>query len=114
MRRAACGPLAGPRVRTASIGEMDRLSAPAPWEALGGMGRAPAEAGDTGRELRRRLLAYGLRHCLTPAQREAVELCWGQGLTVTGAAALLGLSPSAVSRRLTAAMGRLRALAGEG
>ena len=104
MRRAACGPLAG---------RPSRIVRPECWDNI----RAPqAEEGpaDPGRELRRRLLAYGLRHCLTPAQREAVELCWGRGLTVTGAAALLGLSPSAVSRRLTAAMGRLRALAGEG
>lgn len=112
MRRAACGPVAGPRVRDATIDRMDRLSAPAPWELLCGAERDPGSP-DTGRELRRKLLAYGLRHCLTPGQREAVELCWGQGLTVTGAAAALGLNPSTVSRRLTAAMGKLRALAGE-
>lgn len=115
MRRAACAPLAGSRVREASIDGMDRLSAPAPWELPGGTERDPgAGASDTKQELRRKLLAYGLRYCLTPAQREAVELCWGQGLTITGAAAELGLNPSTVSRRLTAAMGKLRALAGEG
>lgn len=101
MRRADCRPLAEPRRRAARLESFSRLAAP-----------EEGEAADSRRELQRRLLAYGLAHCLTPAQREAVELCYGQGLTMTQAARRLGVSPSAVSRRLSAALTRLRALAG--
>ena len=102
MRRAACGPLAG---------RPSRIVRPECWDNI----RAPqAEEGpaDPGRELRRRLLSYALGNCLTAAQREAVELCYGQGMTATGAARRLGVAPSTVCRRLEGAMAKLRTLAG--
>lgn len=71
------------------------------------------EGTDLGRELRRRILAYGLEHCLTAAQRQAVELCYGQGMTLTVAARRLGVCPSTVSRRLAAAMDKLRKITGQ-
>ena len=98
MRRAACPPLAGPRSRAARLEGWDHVPA-----------CAGAEEGGQ-RDLQRRLLAYGLGHCLTPAQREAVELCYGCGLSVTQAARNLGVHPSTVSRRLSGAMARLRRL----
>ena len=81
--------------------QWDQIAAPAGWETA-----------DLGRELRRRVLAYALEHCLTAAQREAVELCYGQGMTAASAARQLGVAPSTVCRRLTRAMGRLRGVAG--
>jgi len=107
MRRAACGPLAGSGTRTTKLEYWENIRDP----------REPfsqEEGSDLGREVRRRVLAYGLEHCLTPAQRQAVELCCGQGMTLTRAAELLGVCPSTVSRRLSAAMAKLRGLSGEG
>lgn len=103
MRRAACAPLAGSRQRTTKLADWANVRDPElPRE----------EGGDLGREVRRRVLAYGLEHCLTAAQREAVELCCGEGMTLTRAAELLGVCPSTMSRRLSAAMGKLRMMAG--
>lgn len=106
MRRAECTPLADRQRRSFSLGSWDGISDPStsPRESCEG-------DRDPGRELRRRLLAYGLAHCLTPVQREAVELCCIRGLTATQAAADLGVHPSTVSRRLGRAMERLRKLA---
>ena len=100
MRRADCGPLAQPKKRTLQLEGFHSIPAP---EASGGT--------DSRRELQRRLLAYGLAYCLTPAQREAVDLYYGRGLTMTQAAEVMGISPSAVSRRISGALGRLRRLA---
>lgn len=103
MRRGACGPLAGRQRRVTKLEDWRNVPAAA----------SPGEEGtDLGRELRRRVLAYGLAHCLTAAQREAVELCYGEGMTVTRAAERLGVCPSTVSRRLAAARGKLQRLAG--
>ena len=114
MRRADCQPLADHRRRQTVGGGMERAASPAPWELLG-RGEQGGWAGEDGvdyrRELRRRVLAYGLHRCLTPAQREAVELCCGQGLSVTQAAARMQVAPSTASRRLSAALNKLRALA---
>ena len=101
MRRAACGPLAGRPTRVIHPEQWDQIAAPAGWETA-----------DLGRELRRRVLAYALEHCLTAAQREAVELCYGQGMTAASAARQLGVAPSTICRRLTRALGRLRGVAG--
>ena len=105
MRRADCRPLAGKRNRTANLED---------WRNIrDDRSDGPLEEGaDLGRELRRRVLAYGLDHCLTAAQRQAVELCYGEGLTMTMAARRLGVCPSTVSRRLSAAMAKLRRMAG--
>lgn len=101
MRRAACGPLAGKVNRTANLEDWRNIRDPR--ETF-----FPEEGTDLGRELRRRVLAYGLEHCLTAAQRQAVELCYGEGMTLTLAAQRLGVCPSTVSRRLSAAMAKLR------
>lgn len=105
MRRAACAPLAGRKKRAVAVED---------WRNVrDAQGAFPSEDGaDLGRELRRRLLAYGLEHCLTAAQRQAVELCWGEGMTLTVAAQRLGVCPSTVSRRLAAAMDKLRKMMG--
>ena len=102
MRKADCPPLAGPRRRAARKDLFDAVAAP-----------EPGEERNSRRELQRRVMVYGLAHCLTPGQRQAVELCYGRGLTVTQAARELGLAPSSVSRRLSGALRRLRALARE-
>ncbi len=104
MRRADCAPLAGRRANTAQIASWEGIMAP-PAAA------EPEEPAGTTRDFYRRLLAYGIQHCLTRPQREAVELCMVQGLTATQAARQLGLHPSAMSRRLRRAMARLRQLA---
>lgn len=101
MRRADCAPLAGSR-RREYLGD---------WEGLPGAAHLPEEEQDFGRELRRRLLAYGLEHCLTASQREAVDLCIIRGMSAVRAAKLLGVAPCTISRRLSRALGRLRALA---
>ena len=101
MRRAACGPLAGRPTRVIHPEQWDQIAAPAGWETA-----------DLGRELRRRVLAYALEHCLTAAQREAVELCYGQGMTAACAARPLGGAPSTIGGRLPRALGRLRGGAG--
>jgi len=107
MRRAACGPLAGRTARTTKLEYWENIRDPRePF--------SPEEGTDLGREVRRRVLAYGLEHCLTAAQRQAVELCYGQGMTLTRAAEQLGVCPSTVSRRLSAAMAKLRVLSGGG
>lgn len=107
MRRAAWGPLAGKENRTVSL---DRLGAVRdPGESF-----LSGEGTDLTRELRRRVLAYGLDHCLTAAQRQAVELCCGEGISLTVAAQRLGVCPSTVSRRLAAALEKLRKLAEPG
>ena len=101
MRRAACGPLAGRPTRVIHPEQWDQIAAPAGWETA-----------DLGRELRRRVLAYALEHCLTAAQREAVELCYGQGMTAASAAGLGGVAPSTVGRRLTGGWGGVGGVAG--
>lgn len=105
MRRAENGPLAGKQHRTVAVED---------WRNVGDPRGAssPGEGTDLARELRRRVLAYGLEHCLTAAQRQAVELCWGEGMTLTVAARQLGVCPSTVSRRLAAAMQKLRRITG--
>ena len=100
MRRAQCGPLAGTRRRVV-LGD---------WEGLPGAAGGGSSP-DLGREVRRRVLAYGLAHCLTPAQREAVELCCGRGMTGVQAAEVVGVHPSTMNRRLNRALEKLRALA---
>jgi len=105
MRRAACRPLAGGGRRTTKLEHWENIRDPR--ESV-----PPEEGADLGREVRRRVLAYGLEHCLTAAQRQAVELCYGQGMTLTRAAEQLGVCPSTVSRRLAAAMAKLRDLSG--
>lgn len=107
MRRAAVGPLARKENRTTSLDDWRNVRDPQDFSLSG-------EGTDLGRELRRRVLAYGLDHCLTAAQRQAVELCCGEGMTLTMAARRLGVCPSTVSRRLAAAMDKLRKLAGGG
>lgn len=104
MRRADCAPLAGPR-RRVQLGS---------WEALPSRPRPREEGLDPGQEFRRLVLAYGLKHCLTPPQREAVELCLFQGHNATQAAKLLGVHPSTMSRRLNRALGRLKKLSQAG
>lgn len=100
MRRRDCAPLAGKRRREA-LGDWERLPA-APHSQEEGPGR----------ELLRQALAYGLEHCLTADQREAVELCVLQGMSVVRAAQRLGVAPSTVSRRRAKALERLRELSG--
>lgn len=104
MRRAACRPLGGGS-RVTSLEHWESIRDPR-GEIL------PEEGMDLKWEIRRRLLAYGMEHCLTAAQREAVELCYGEGMTLTRAAERLGVCPSTVSRRLAAAMGKLQKMAG--
>ncbi len=106
MRRAECAPLAGRRDRPVQLAAWEGIAGPRP--------EAAEEEGGSSRELYRRLLAYGMRYCLTRPQREAVELCCIQGLTATEAARRLGLHPSAMSRRLNRAVTRLRRLASTG
>ncbi len=57
------------------------------------------------------LLRYGIDHCLTPRQRQAVELYYYGGKTLEEAARELGVAPSTVCRHLQAARGRLGDLA---
>lgn len=107
MRRPSRGPLAGGsgHSRAARLENWGNVRDP----------RDPfsfQEGADLGRELRRRVLAYGLEHCLTAAQRQAVELCYGEGMSLTVAAQCLGVCPSTVSRRLAAAMEKLRKMVG--
>ena len=105
MRRVSCRPLAGDGHRTTKVDDWRNIRE--------SQGFFSAEDGtDITQELRRRVLAYGLEHCLTAAQRQAVELCYGEGMTLTVAARRLGVSPSAVSRRLAAAMEKLRKITG--
>lgn len=101
MRRSDCAPLAGKRRREA-LGD---------WEGLPGSPHQGEEQ-DPGRELLRRALAYGLEHCLTADQREAVELCVLQGMSAARASRRLGVAPSTVSRRRARALERLRELSG--
>ena len=105
MRKVVCAPLAG---------SVNRTVRPEDWGAVQDpRGAFSSEEGtDLGRELRRRVLADGLEHCLTAAQRQAVELCYGEGMTLTLAARRLGVCPSTVSRRLAAAMVKLRKISG--
>ncbi len=103
MRRADCAPLVGRR-----RGPMQLSS----WEGIADLRKETAEReGGNRRELYQRLLAYGMRYCLTQPQQEAVELCCIQGLTATQAAQQLGMHPSAMSRRLNRAVTRLKNLA---
>ena len=61
------------------------------WEGIADLRKETAEReGGNRRELYQRLLAYGMRYCLTQPQQEAVELCCIQGLTATQAAQQLG------------------------
>ncbi len=55
----------------------------------------------------RSLLKEGVRCCLTPRQRQVVELYYYECLTMTEIARRLGLNPSTVSRHLKSARGRL-------
>ncbi len=55
----------------------------------------------------RSLLREGMRSCLTPRQRQMVELYYYDRLTMTEIAHRLALNPSTVSRHLKAARGRL-------
>lgn len=108
MRRPSRGPLAGNGGHSRAANLEDWRNVRDPREPF-----AAPEGTDLGRELRRRVLAYGLEHCLTAAQRQAVELCYGEGMTLTVAARRLGVCPSTVSRRLAAAMEKLRKIAGQ-
>lgn len=73
-------------------------------------GYAPAEEGE-GNALRRgyyrALLRYGIRSCLTPDQRETVERYYFEGKTLRALSREMGVSPSALSRRLSEARRRL-------
>lgn len=53
------------------------------------------------------LLREGVSRCLTPRQRQVVELYYYKQLTMTQIAEQLGVNPSTVSRHLKAARGRL-------
>lgn len=105
MRRADCAPLNKYHWRRA-------VPLASVEEYPSSVSRGDGEGtGSDRQELRRRLLAYGLKHCLTPSQREAIQLCCVQGLNATQAAAMVGIHPSTMSRRLNRAMDLLRQLA---
>jgi RNA polymerase sigma factor (sigma-70 family) len=59
------------------------------------------------------LLAEELLSCLTPLQREAVELCVMNNLPNHVAAELLGCRPNTIDKRLERARKRMRAHASE-
>lgn len=73
---------------------------------------APEQGGSTnGQALRGagRLLRYVVENELTPRQRQCVQLCLMEGLTLGEAGQRLGLNPTTVWRHLERARKRLRA-----
>ena len=73
------------------------------------------ETADNRRQLlqMRCLLREGVSRCLTPRQRQVVELYYYKQLNMTEIAGQLGVNPSTVSRHLKAARGRLKQFTGQ-
>lgn len=68
----------------------------------------PRQEETTGeRQVLRRLLQYGCRRCLSPAEQELTRLRYEQGKTVAAIAAEKGRAPSSISRSLRTAREKL-------
>lgn len=80
-----------------SLPDVERFSAP---EHPGGDNRGE-------RDFYRRIVAEAIRSQLTQKQREAMELHYLKGQSVTEIAQALSLQPSSVSRRLSGAKMRI-------